>query len=67
MLNEGRIKYSCKLLSYIINFEYEELLENMSFSKNYFDKDVVKNLGFDYFENFKRFRILFLKKFLFLV
>ena len=45
MLNEGRIKYSCKLLSYILNFEYEELLEKMRFTKNYFDKDVVKEKG----------------------
>lgn len=36
--NESRIKYSAKLLSYILDMSYEDLLNNMHLSKNILDK-----------------------------
>ena len=37
-LNEGRKKYSCLLLSYLLNIPYDKLLENLEFGKNELDK-----------------------------
>lgn len=45
--NEGRIKYSCKLLSYLFEVSYEELLKNIVLLKNEVDKEKKNDKGFD--------------------
>ena len=37
--NNNRLKYSAKFLSYFIDVEYEELLNNMTLAKNELDKE----------------------------
>lgn len=37
-LKEGRKKYSCLLLSYLLNIPYDKLLESLKFGKNELDK-----------------------------
>ena len=43
--NEGRIKYSCKLLSYLFDVSYEELLKNLVLMKNEVNKNKKKDKG----------------------
>ena len=42
-LNSKRIKNSAKLLSYIIDYDYEEILANLKFTKNDLDKEIETN------------------------
>lgn len=43
--NENRKKYACKLLSYILDISYEELLKTLEFGKNELDKRKEKEKG----------------------
>ncbi len=43
--NENRIKYSAKFLSYYLDIEYEDLLNNIKLSKGELDKDKERNKG----------------------
>lgn len=43
--NEGRIKYSCKLLSYLFEVSYAELLKNIVLLKNEVDKAKKNDKG----------------------
>jgi predicted transposase/invertase (TIGR01784 family) len=43
--NEKRIKYSCKLLSYLFEISYEELLNNLVLVKNEVDKEKENSKG----------------------
>ena len=43
--NENRIKYSCKLISYYLDIEYEELLKVLQLGKNEFDKKIESEKG----------------------
>jgi predicted transposase/invertase (TIGR01784 family) len=43
--NEKRIKYSCKLLSYIFDISYEELLDNLVLTKNEINKEKENSFG----------------------
>ena len=49
-LNEKRLKYSVKLLTYYLDISFEELLNNIHLTKNEFDKNKEKerNLRGDY-------------------
>ena len=51
--NEGRIKYSVKLLSYFLDVSYEELLNNIYLVKNELDKknESLKSRRADYVAN----------------
>ncbi len=53
--NDGRIKYSCKLISYFVDISYEQLLKSLHFTKNeigkYFQRD--KGCRGDYFAEFE--------------
>ena len=42
--NENRIKYSAKFLSYFIDVEYEDILNNICLAKNELDKNKTKEL-----------------------
>ena len=52
-LNENRLKYSALFISYYLDISFEELLKNISLSKNVFNKnkDLEKNLIGDYIAN----------------
>ena len=43
--NENRLKYSCKLISYFIDVNYQELLNNIKLAKNETDKKYEKDKG----------------------
>ena len=43
--NENRIKYSAKFLSYFIDVEYEDILNNICLAKNELDKNNENNKG----------------------
>ena len=43
--NENRIKYSAKFLSYFIDVEYEDILNNICLAKNELDKNVENDKG----------------------
>jgi predicted transposase/invertase (TIGR01784 family) len=43
--NKKRIKYSCKLLSYLFDVSYDELLNNLVLTKNDIDKEKENSLG----------------------
>lgn len=43
--NENRKKYACKLLSYILDISYEELLKTLQFGKNELDKRKEREKG----------------------
>ena len=43
--NENRIKYSAKFLSYFIDVEYEDILNNICLAKNELDKNVESDKG----------------------
>ncbi len=43
--NENRIKYSAKFLSYFIEVEYEDILENICLAKNELDKNSENDKG----------------------
>ena len=43
--NENRIKYSAKFLSYFIDVEYEDILNNICLAKNELDKNVEIDKG----------------------
>ena len=43
--NENRIKYSAKFLSYFIDVEYEDILNNICLAKNELDKNNENDKG----------------------
>ena len=45
MMNENRLKYSCKLFSYFIDVSYETLLKKLKLGKNELDKEKVTSKG----------------------
>lgn len=44
-LNDKRLKYSCKFLSYYLDISYEELLAHICLIKNEVDKEKEKDKG----------------------
>jgi len=45
MMNENRLKYSCKLFSYFLDVSYETLLKKLKLGKNELDKEKVTDKG----------------------
>ncbi len=45
MMNENRLKYSCKLFSYFLDVSYETLLKKLKLGKNELDKEKMKDKG----------------------
>jgi len=45
MMNENRLKYSCKLFSYFLDVSYTTLLKNLRLGKNELDKHKEKSKG----------------------
>ena len=45
LMNENRLKYSCKLFSYFLNVNYETLLKKLRLGKNELDKNKEKSKG----------------------
>ncbi len=45
MMNENRLKYSCKLFSYFLDVKYETLLKKLKLGKNELDKEKENDKG----------------------